>query len=117
MKQLHFLAVFFLFISVDSFGQPDSIRGNFIYLFSGNLIESNVVDYRDPILAPAYFSANNVDFNVKSVKYVKFYRGFYANIRNPNFDFGQNGQNVIVLGKLIFLNIIRCSCQQMELGT
>lgn len=73
-----------------SFGQTfqDSVKGNFVYLFDGQIIYNDHVLYVQPGFKPAYLEVGNTQIPPGKVKFYKNSEGFFANtIRYGSADF------------------------------
>lgn len=73
-----------LLIGYVSFGQTDSTNIRFVYLFTGEKINSDVVEFRDQFMGSGYFHVGNEQYSADLVKFYKDSKGFYANTKKLN---------------------------------
>ncbi len=82
MKKIIYLFIYLSinFLSADrAFGQYDSIKGNFLVLYSGDIIITNKLQYLTPI-----FYTDNTHYNQDDVEYYHDPTGLYKNTLNLN---------------------------------
>jgi len=73
-----------LLASVCSYGQVATNTGSFVYLYSGEQVNANVVEYRDQFMGGGYFVVGTEQYRADLVKFYKDANGFYANTKRLN---------------------------------
>lgn len=78
------LTIFFTLASYVVFSQTDSTNIRFVYLFTGEKIKSEVVEFRDQFMGSGYFLVGKEQYSADLVKFYKDAKGFYANTKRLN---------------------------------
>lgn len=78
------LTIICIMASFNAFSQTDSATIKFVYLFTGQKVSSNVVEYRDQFMGSGYFQVGNERYSAGLVKFYKDAFGFYANTMKLN---------------------------------
>lgn len=81
MKKLAFILLILTAFCIKTHSQPDTIRGNFIYLSNGSLIQSPHIKYYEPILGSPFFEVDRAKYPESIVNFVRIDDGYYANLR------------------------------------
>ncbi len=82
MKRL--LTIIGLLASYVAFSQTDSASIRFVYLFTGQKVSSDLVEYRDQFMGSGYFMVGNERYSADLVKFYRDASGFYANTMKLN---------------------------------
>ncbi len=78
------LTIFCVLAGYVVFGQADSTNIRFVYLFTGEKIKSEVVEFRDQFIGSGYFLVGKEQYSADLVKFYRDANGFYANTRKLN---------------------------------
>lgn len=78
------LTITCLLASYIGFSQTDSASIRFVYLYSGEKIKSDVVEFRDQFMGSGYFFVGKEQYSADLVKFYKDANGFYANTKKLN---------------------------------
>jgi len=73
-----------LLANICTYGQVATNTGSFVYLYSGEQINANVVEYRDRFMGGGYFVVGSEQYSADLVKFYKDANGFYANTKKLN---------------------------------
>lgn len=97
----------FVFVSTLVFGQNDSPKEKFVYLFSDSLVKSHMVEFRYQYNDKSYLVTDSGRYRVDLVKFYQNESGFFANTKALNFSNASIFAKRIVSGRINLYEIVK----------